>query len=405
MLLQMAWANLFFNRKRTALMVLLVAAALCSIILYRGYVAYSREGMKLGFIEKGGNIQIAAGDFWKYGGENQLLNGEVLANLQKLLANAPEVKSVEPVLDFSGIIGTMSVSRIFWGKAYENPHRFFGITGGNPVFPGDDSLVLGSRLAETLGFFENSRFINEGGYVNIMTSLESSGLSLGSFAIAGITDTGVPQNDEGLVIASRKSILDFLGLDDIATYIQVYLLDDKNTPDMETYIAGEARKLGLNIETRNWIQLNPSFSQINTLNEIQCAIFSGILCFLIVISITQSLSAAFNERLSEFGTLEAIGLGKQKITVLLALEVLLLSALGLGFGILFSWFAEKAVAALNIMLTFPGYSASYPLRFYLQPKDIAGSALFVLAACFLAMASPVYHIRRNTVIRLIYRIP
>jgi putative ABC transport system permease protein len=403
-LIQMAWSNLFYNIKRTVLMILLISAALCSIILYRAYAAYSREGMKLGYIEKDGNIQIASPGFWKYGGDKYLLDGEGIKTLYDILKENPDIKAVEPVLDFSGIIGTTSVSHIFWGKAYENPQKFYGVMEGRPVFPEDNSLVLGIKLAESLGFYNSHEFLPEENFVNLMTSLESSGISLGSFEVSGITDTGIPRNDEGLVIASRAGILDFLGLKDAASYIQIYLYDDKKTAEMEQYVLQKAKKSNLDMETKNWRQLNPNFSQINTLNEVQCTIFTIILCVLIFISITQALSTAFNERLSEFGTLEAVGLKKRNITIMLILEVLFLGLLGLSLGILFSYAAAHAVAGLNIMLTFPGYSAAYPLRFFLLFQDIAGSGLFIMATCFLAMCSPVSHVLHNTVIRLIYRI-
>jgi putative ABC transport system permease protein len=400
----MAWSNLFYNIRRTVLMILLIAVALCSVILYRGYVAYSREGMKLGFIERSGNLQIAIPDFWKFGGNDQVMEAETIDAVYEILNGDPDIKQIEPVLDFSGIIGTEAVSRIFWGKAYENPYNYFGVVDGTPLFPGGGGFVVGSKLAETLDIYKDNKLPVEEIFVNIMASLGPSGLSLGSFAVSGVTDTGIPQNDEGLVIASRSEILDFFGFDNTATYIQVYLYNDKKTGDVEKYIRNEAETKNIAVETRNWRQLNPGYSQINTLNEIQCSVFSVILCILIFISITQALSTALNERLSEFGTLEAIGLKKKKITALLVFEVLFLSQLGLCLGIVFAYAAKSLVAGLNIMLTFPGYSTAYPLQFFLLFDDIAGSALFIFAACVLAMVSPVRHILHNTVIRLIYRL-
>ena len=226
LLINLAWSNLWYNKKRTTLQILLILITLSALILYKGYVDYSKEGMALGFIEKSGHIQIKSK-------HSEHLNPEDLYKLGLKLSEKVEVENLEAVLKFSGIIGNENISTIFWGEAYDNPNKRYGVCEGSPVFSNTENLVLGKVLAENL------KIASPDEYVNILTSSPNSGMSLSSFSVSGITDTGIPENDAGLVIASRQTIIDFLGEDNIASYIQVFLKRNSDLKKFEKRINEE----------------------------------------------------------------------------------------------------------------------------------------------------------------------
>ena len=66
------------------------------------------------------------------------------------------IKQLDAVLEFSGIIGTENVSSIFWGYAFDNPEIKYGASFGSPVFSGTNNVVLGYTLSKTLGIDEKS---------------------------------------------------------------------------------------------------------------------------------------------------------------------------------------------------------------------------------------------------------
>lgn len=386
LLINLAWNNLWYNKKRTILQFILIIITLTALILYKGYVDYSKEGMALGFIEKSGHLQIKSKT-------SEYLSPDDLYKINSKLREESEVNKIEAVLKFSGIIGNENISTIFWGEAYDNPDKRYGVCEGVPVFPNSENLVLGKVLAENLGINSTDE------YVNILTNSPDSGMSLATFSVSGLTDTGVPENDAGLVIASRQTIIDFLGEEDIASYIQVFLKKNNDLKNFETKLKEEFPEY----EIKDWIELNPSYNQVNSMNEMQYKVVSIIMCILVFVSLTQSLSTAFNERLYEFGMLESIGLKKWKISLMLFLEVLFLVIFGVILGLIFSGFTNLIIKACNIEFIPPGYSSGFILNFYITKINIISSIIFIFVTCFLAVLIPIKNVLRNTVVNLMNR--
>ncbi|MDY5764560.1 MAG: FtsX-like permease family protein [Treponema sp.] len=386
LLINLAWSNLWYNKKRTILQFLLILITLAALILYKGYIDYSKEGMALGFIEKSGHLQIKSKN-------SEYLSPKDLNKLFSNLSKKTEVNKLEAVLKFSGIIGNENTSTIFWGEAYDNPDKKYGVCEGIPVFPNSENLVLGKVLADNLGINSPDE------YVNILTNSPNSGMSLSSFSVSGFTDTGIPENDAGLVIASRQTIIDFLGEENIASHIQVFLKKNKDLQCFESAIKEEFPEY----EIKNWIELNPSYNQVNSMNEMQYKVVSIIMCILVFVSLTQSLSTAFNERLYEFGMLESIGLKKIKISLMLYMEVLFLVIFGVILGLIFSEITNLFIRACNIEFIPPGYSSGFKLNFYITKLNILSSIAFIFVTCFLALLIPIKNVSRNTVVNLMNR--
>ena len=386
MIFDLAWHNLWYNKKRTILQLILIAITLSALVLFRGYVDYSREGMALGFIEKNGNIQISHND------GTSILDCDDLSLINSVLSGYEGIKKIDKVLEFSGIIGTEKVSTIFWGLAFDNPNERYGVIEGTPLFSDSQDIMLGKELCRDLNLNPTEK-----PSVNILTNTNSSGIALSSFAVSGTTSTNIPQNDKGLVIAPRTAILDFIGEEDIASCIQIFL---KNTSDTDSMIETLNNTFNGAYQVQSWIELNPSYNQVNAMNEMQYSIISIIMCVLVFVSLAQSLSTAFNERLYEFGTLEAIGLKKLGVLFLLMAEVILLSALGLVLGMSLSWVLDFVVSKSRIVFIPPGYSEGFLLQFYITIRNIISSCLFIFSTCLLAMIIPIVNVLKNTVVRL-----
>ena len=386
LLINLAWSNLWYNKKRTILQLLLILITLAALILYKGYIDYSKEGMALGFIEKSGHLQIKSKNY-------EYLSPKDLNKLFSNLNEKTEVSKLEAVLKFSGIIGNENTSTIFWGEAYDNPDKKYGVYEGAPVFSNSENLVLGKVLADNLGINSPDE------YVNILTNYPNAGMSLSSFSVSGFTDTGIPENDAGLVIASRQTIIDFLGEENIASHIQVFLKKNKDLKSFENAIKEEFSEY----EIKNWIELNPSYNQVNSMNEMQYRVVSIIMCILVFVSLTQSLSTAFNERLYEFGMLESIGLKKLKISLMLYIEVLFLVIIGVILGLIFSELTNLIIRTCNIEFIPPGYSSGFKLNFYITKLNIFSSIAFIFVTCFLALLIPIKNVLHNTVVNLMNR--
>lgn len=398
-LLKSAWDNLKFHKKRSILSILLIAIASGAILLYRGFVEYSEQGMAIGFITDSGHIQVAVKDFWD--NKDLILTSENLTELKKIFDKIPQISNFDFVLNFQGIIGTENSSSIFWGAGYDDPHSF-GVTEGFPIFDGDNAIIVGNILFKKLNLD-----LKTNNYVNILSSIGSTGLLTSSFEVSGRIDTGSPQNDEGFVIASRKTLIEFLDIEDTASYARIYLKNNSNLQKMsdikklENELNMYFKKNNLNFETKNWKELNPYWGQVSGLFNVQFAVMSTILCILIFVALTQSLSAGFMERITEFGTMEAIGLKKSLLIFILILEVCILSISGITGGILLSQLGNFITKTFDITMNPPGSNREYLLNFYITAKSICVTQTFIFFTTLIAVIYPIYTIKKYSTIKLI----
>ena len=316
--------------------------------------------------------------------------------LRSIYADMPAVKSSDAVLNFQGIIGTDTDTAVFWGAGYDSPQTL-GATDGTPVFAGDQSLVLGKDLFETLKLSTAQE-----PFVNLMSSIGDSGLLTGSFAVSGRLDTGAPQNDAGLVIASRTALLDFFELKDSASYMRVYLHKDTDMPAAQTALDSYFAEHQLPYQTQNWKELNPSWEQISGLFRNQSSFISIILYILIFTALTQSLSASFMERLGEFGTMEAIGLKRSSVIQMLVLEVCLISLAGIIGGIVLAQLGNSLTEIGNITMTPPGYTRAYRLNFYITLPAILTTQFFIFLTGIISVLHPMYTICKHSTVQLIH---
>ena len=86
-LLKSAWDNIKFHKKRSILSILLITIASAAILLYRGFVEYSEQGMAIGFIQESGHLQVAVKDFWNKNDENAV---EMIEIMEKVGARATD---------------------------------------------------------------------------------------------------------------------------------------------------------------------------------------------------------------------------------------------------------------------------------------------------------------------------
>lgn len=403
-LVKLAFDNLWYNTRRTIFSIVLISLALVAIVLYKGYVEYSSRGLKIGFIEKSGHLQIAQKGFWDVEDSLHILKKADLLKISNILQKQKGVSAIEPVLEFNGIIGNEKRSTIFFAYAYEHPETNSNVNNGMPVFAEDNSVVLGEGLAKFLGANDFSTDsdgnLQNIGYVNIMSILEDSGMSLASFEVAGTTKTGVVQVDNALVITSRKAALELFGMEDSASFVQVLLEDDNRLHEWITKIKSQFAKEDMNIEIRTWQELNPAYNEISNYFLTQFYVISSILLLFVFVALVQALSTNFLERLPEFGTLEAIGMKKTILSRLLFLEAAFLSLWGIGFGIFFSFLMKWLFSFLQIRIFPPGYSTGYVLDFFLTIPDVFFSALFIFMSCILAAVFPVWNVIRKQSVEL-----
>lgn len=398
-LIKMSFYNLKYNFRRTLSLIALITMSTATIILYQGYVEYCREGMASGYINNSGHIQIADKNYWETSDDTDCyITKEQLSEVHTLLNQNPKIKFYDSVLEFGGLIGYNNNSSVFWGKGYDHPDKYYGAFKGIPVFEGDEGILLGKNLAQKL----NINFDMKTDYVSVMCNSPESGIALASLELQGLVDTGIPQNDSGLLISTRQTALNALDMEDAASYLQVYFQNNEDIK-LKYEIQQQLNKISENLIIKDWQELNPSYKQVNDMNEAQFFIISLLIGVLIIISIMQTLVTAFLERLGEFGTLESIGMKKKEIITMLFLEMLYMFIISSFLAIMITLSINKITEVFNLTMTPPGYDVSYPLYFLFIPKKMLLAFCFVLFCCITASVFPIISIYKNSAIKLINR--
>lgn len=111
--LALAWRNLRRNRRRSLTTLLAMIVGLVSILIFGGYRANIIYGMRTGFIQAYGHLQIQHTDYFLDGGDNPTAYGipdyqQLIAVLEADPVLAPLLNVVTPTLQLGGIAGNFA---------------------------------------------------------------------------------------------------------------------------------------------------------------------------------------------------------------------------------------------------------------------------------------------------------
>lgn len=193
----------------------------------------------------------------------------------------------------------------------------------------DDGLLIGDKLASFLKVEAGDSVILMGqGYRGVSAT--------GIFPVRGIIKIPSPDLDNKLVIMSLPAAQKLFDAEGRITSLVVNLTGKS---DRTVNTARENINELLteeDITTKTWYELNPILhQQIEGDNQSGIAMLM-ILYFIIFFGIFGTVLMMVSERKREFGVLVAIGMQKKKLERIIAIEMLLLGALGLLAGLLAS---------------------------------------------------------------------
>jgi putative ABC transport system permease protein len=179
--------------------------------------------------------------------------------------------------------------------------------------PGKPGLVIGKGLAAKLGL--------EVGEVAYFTALDRhSARNLGSAPIAGIFEYGYPLLDDYLVYLDIDQSRVFLDLGNVATRLVVRGTDPQASAELTVAVAEAVAASAGGLATYEWKTFAESL--VSTIETRLKLIFTilGVLFFLIVAGIFNTMAMNVQERYREIGTLRAIGIGRPRLEAMFLAE-------------------------------------------------------------------------------------
>lgn len=257
--------------------------------------------------------------------------------LQRMRASGtiPEVVMKKLLKNLDRSYSSIARLRMELGLSAEEDKLFLpDILGSSEVSNGyfsanDNGILLSDRLARYLKVAVGDSVILIGqGYHGTSAT--------GIFPVRGIIKMPSPEIDNKLIVMTIPTAQKFFDAEGKVTSLVVNLTDKSERTIKKVQAKINSLLPDKNATAKSWFELNPIlYQQIQGDSQTGMAML-GLLYFIIFFGIFGTVLMMVSERRKEFGVLVAIGMQKSKLKRVVAIEMLLLGAIGLVGGLLAS---------------------------------------------------------------------
>jgi putative ABC transport system permease protein len=399
--LMLAFRNIFRNRRRTLMTLLMVGGGVTCLLLAGGYFAFMAQGLREDTIRNGlGHLQIFTSEHFRRDEVRVLDTGiENWRQVAATVRTAPHVRGVAPRIEFYGMVSNGQKSSVFMGSAVDpDAERSLGfkphLTSGQNLSGSQGSDVealIGAGLAKSMN-------VKVGDGLTLFAVTSDGALNGVDVQIAGIVETGIAEMDARYLRITLNSAQRLLQSDRI-TNLVVGLDQTANTDAAYSELIPRLSGMPQQMTVKKWIDLATYYKQVrNLFNGI--FLFMGVIVFFMVLmSSVNTLLMAMFERTREIGTMLAMGTPRAWIILLLMAEATLLGALGAAGGLMVGNLLGVVLNASGLHLPPPpGYTVSVPFRVLHVPGMMASSSILVVVSLALASILPAVRASRLQIV-------
>lgn len=398
MLIKLAFRNVFRNRRRSAITLLVIVFGAVGLILFGGYKARTFWGLRESTIRgRIGHLQVYELGYSKAASQKPLEYGlENAADVRRAIERDPRVEMTAPQITVMGLVSNGEKSETFMGTAVE-PQRDREMGGGRIVsgtaLPENDpdAVIVGRGLATSLG-------IKPGDYLTLMTTTVSGALNAVDVRVAGIFTIGVKEFDDRAIKMPIASAQQLLQTDRIERLL-IFLDRTEDTAAVQQSLTSLFREKGWKLEMKEWSKLAGYYHQVVLLYN---GIFGflGLIVFAIVVfSVANTVVMSIFERTREIGTLMAIGTTRARIWKMFLLEGLFIGLTGGLLGLTIGALLAQIINYGNVMLPPPpGYTTGYKLEILLQPAILTTAFAISVVTATLSTIFPALRAARLKIV-------
>ena len=389
--LLLAFRNVFRNRRRTVMTLLMVGGGVAGLLLAGGFFAFMFRGLRESTIRTGlGHIQIFNAEHFRRD-EVHVLDTGISDWRQVALAtqSAQHVRGVAPRIEFYGMLSNGVKSSVFMGSAVDpdTEHRMSfdpRIASGRGLSSnanGEVEALVGTGVARSMS-------VKVGDGLTVLAVTADGALNGIDVQIVGIVSTGFKDLDDRYLRIALPSAQRLLQSDRV-TNLVVGLDKTENTDAVAAELGPRLQGQSQELTLRKWIELAAYYKQVRTL-------FSGIFLFLGIIVFFMVLMASVNtllmamfERTREIGTMLAMGTPRSWIVALFMVEATVTGILGAGVGVAGGNLLGMALNAAGLHLPAPpGTSFDMLFNVLHVPSLMVGSSAMVIVSLATASILP-----------------
>lgn len=396
MLIQLAWRNIWRNRRRT----FITMASILFAVLFASFMESIQKGAWDYMINSVvnyyfGYAQVQEKGYWD---EQSIDKAFPLDDsLQQLSSSVREVQAVVPRLESFALASagnkTAGIMVIGIDPAVEDSMTKLRsrIVQGEYLESGDVATLLAEGVAENLGLSigDTVVFISQG-YRGVNAA--------GKYPVKGIANFGSPELNKQMAYLPLEEAQYFYGAPGLVTSLALKL-DSPN--DIQPAIKALRSQLDTSVyDVLDWKEMLPDLVEAKAVDSAGNVIIYVILYLIIAFGIFGTILMMVKERKYEFGVLIAIGMKRWQLGISVWLEVIMLGLIGALAGILASmplvWyfqvnpirFTGDYAAAMEQF----GFEPIFPAIF--QAQIFLMQAFFVFLLTAIMALYPIWKIRK-----------
>ncbi|NJO16267.1 MAG: ABC transporter permease [Thioploca sp.] len=379
-----AFRNLFRNRRRTLVTLLITATGTAAILSSSGFALYTYHSLKELSANDTGHLILARPDYFQRDEDTPLALGlSDYTSIQQQLSQDPRVQVVLPRIALTGLISNGDKSVIFAGSGID-PQELRVKVGVVKLLEGqplsehphnqtDAEVMLAKDLAKNLQ-------AQVGTGLTLLATTSEGALNALDVQVQGIFSTGVPELDQRLILLHYPSAQTLLASQRVST-LAVYLHDINLTKAFAAQVHQTYPQLGV----QTWLDQAALYLKVRGLYDRIFGTLGLILVIIVFLSVFNTLSMTVTERTREIGTLAALGTYHGEILRIFMLEALIIGLLSNLLGVIGAWLTSVAVQFIDLQMPAPpGRSEGYPFLIHFSPELSLYVVLVITLVCVIA---------------------
>jgi putative ABC transport system permease protein len=412
MILKLAVRNIFRHRTRSLITISTIVFGCVAIIFIGGFFEDVFLQLREGFIEaQTGHIQVYKIGFNQKGRTdpfNYLIenSGEVISVIRQL----PEVDYVTPRIQFSGLLSTGNNTVSFIGqgvdpryertlskeavtdlrKAYKEGIKQ-GVTTlktGQGLDNNDEyGVILGEGLAAGVDAKAQSS-------VTLLTNTVDGSNNALDMKVKGVFYTSSKSFDEVFLRLPLETAQKLLNTESVQSLL-IKLHHTEDTQEVKNKLQSLFQEKHFNLEMRTWDELTEFYAQTVDLFKKFYLIMKVIIFIVVVLSIFNTMSMSVLERISEIGTIMAMGTKAKGVILLFLYEGIGLGVIGGVVGVILGCAIVQVVSGIGItMPPPPGGNVGWLSHPMIVPRILFTTFIFSIFIGGLSAFYPAYRASR-----------
>jgi putative ABC transport system permease protein len=401
---KLAIRNIKRNRRRSMMTLAAIAVGFAALSLFQGYMHSTYTGLRESAIrgEGLGHLTIFQTGWLTQGQQapaDFMFSGETTRKIINLVEAEADVLLATPRLHISGLVSNGVVSTIFLAQGVI-PRDDSTIKGAFAAFRPvkgqtlDDRRPYGVEMADGLARILSLTPGAEG--VAMAPTLDGQ-MNAMDILVAGTYNSGSDATNDKLMrvpLGFAQSLYDT----DKADRIVVLLDDWQKTEPVRRRLYALLKESHIDVEIKTWEELSLFYHQVKGMFDMIFFFLFCIVLIIVVMSTVNTMSMAVLERTREVGTMRALGLKRRGVSMLFAVEGVLLGLVGCLGGIGLKLLVWGLFEWLKPTYTPPGVSTAVPVVIDLAPVGVAVLCGFFAVFSLLAAILPARRAARQNVV-------